>query len=204
MAEITAGVIVDAIQKFNAGFKTIRPQIEAMSDDELIELYKTANEITNVSWLIRCLVLGTAHDRSVRGDKTVVSLAKEFGIGRRMAEIDINVYETFIKNDKDFDAILPAIFYQIASRAERPYDALNVALEKRAEIPNYPAVAFARLLKGHTPKEPMTPGFYMLVPMDVSKAMLLEEARLDEAGVTELYGRVKLSSIAGHHYAEIS
>lgn len=203
MADNEAGEIIHALQKFTSGFKGIRSKIESMNDDELVELYERAKEISNVSWLIRCIILGIAHDRALRGDNTVSELAATFGIGKRMAELDIQVYETFIKENKDFEPLLPAAFYQLAARTDNPEEAIGIALEQKAQYPKYTSTEFGRLLKGHAPKERAAPGFYILVPSHTPLKEIVQEAGLDESGVSEMYGKVRLYSIGGNSYAEI-
>jgi hypothetical protein len=198
-----AGEIIHALQRFSNGFKGIRRQIEEMSDEQLVELYERAKEISNVSWLIRCIILGTAHDRAIKGDKTVVGLAETFGIGRRMAELDIQVYNTFVKPDKDFEPLMPAAFYQLAARQPDPESAISLAIERKTENPKFTSSEFSRLLRGEVPKEPMTPGVYLLVPSDVGIEVLTHEAGLDESGVTELFARARFLSIGGRNYVEI-
>jgi hypothetical protein len=204
MADNDAGEIIHALQRFTSGFKGIRSKIESMNDDELIELYDRAKEISNVSWLIRCIILGTAHERAVKGDRTVVELAETFGIGRRMAELDIQVYNTFIKENQDFEPLLPAAFYQLAVRHPNPEGAIGMALEMKAEKPKYTSSEFGRLLKGDMGKEQAEAGFYILVPSNVSLDALMQEANLDETGTSELHGKTRLYSIGGNLYADIS
>lgn len=204
MAENEAGEIIHALQRFSTGFKGIRSKIESMSDDELVELYERAKEISNVSWLIRCIILGTAHQRAIKGDRTLVELAETFGIGRRMAELDVQVYNTFIRENLDFEPLLPAAFYQLACRQPDPESAIILALEKKAEKPKFTSSEFGRMLKGEVPKEPLGPGTYLLVPSEVGLEILAHEAGLDGmAGVTELHARSKFFSIAGHSYVEV-
>lgn len=198
--------VIDLLQRFSTGFKSIRPQIEQMSEDELIELYERTLEIANVSWLIRCIILGVAHDKAVRGDGSVLAIARAFGIGRRMAEIDIKVYNTFIKDDPNFEPMLPAAFYQLASRAENPDKALDMALELRAQNPAYPITAFQGALKGRIPKERAPAGLYVMVEAGEGETIdtLKMVAENEGGGSTPLYGGVHLYSINGVIYAEIT
>lgn len=202
---MTPSEVIDLLQRFATGFRNIRPQIERMSEDELIELYQKATEITNVSWLVRCIILGVAHDKSVRGDGSVKSIAQAFGIGKRMAEIDIKVYNTFIRDNPDFEPTLPAAFYQIASRSEDPDGAIDLAMELRAQNPAYPSTAFGRDIRGAAPKEPAPAGVYALVR--VSEGETIQTLRLvaenEGGGTTPLYGNISLYSINGIIYAEI-
>jgi hypothetical protein len=175
-----------------------------MGDEELIELYDRAKDVANLSWFIRACVLGTAKGRAKWGDGLIPALGKEFGIGRRAAELDVQVYEVFIKNNPDFEPVLPAIFYQMACRTENPFESINIALEERAQMPTYTATAFLRKLRGAEPREPAPKGFFMLVPMDVNRDIIEHEAGLDDGGSTELYGRSKMYSIAGQTYVEVT
>lgn len=198
-----AGEVIESLQSVSRNFKTIRSAIEKMDDEQLLEIYERTKDISNLAWYIRALVLGVAHERSKRGDGVVVGLAKEFGIGRRMAEIDIAVYYAFIKDNPDFEPQLPAVFYQAAVRTKAPQEAINMALEKKAERPHYPAAAYIRMLKGEPEREKAPPGVYMLIPVDESLKVLEEEAKMDGHGVTYLYGSDNYRSIGGRLYVEI-
>lgn len=200
----TSSDVVEVVQSLSRNYKLIRARIEEMNDDELLELYDRAKDISNLSWFIRCLVLGTAKQRSRRGDGLLAALAKEFGIGRRAAELDIQVYDTFIKDNPDFEPALPAIFYQMACRTDAPNDAIALALDEKSRVGAYTASQFARRIRGEEPREPAPKGFYLLVPMDVSREITEHEAGLDEGGSTELFGRCKLYSIGGNTYAEVT
>jgi hypothetical protein len=174
-----------------------------MDDDQLIELYERAKEISNVSWLIRCIIIGIAKGRSTRGDGAVKSIAQTFGIGERMAQIDIQVYDTFVKDNPEFEPLLPASFYQMASHSEEPQAMINLAIEKRSENPRYPASAFSSLVKGNAEKEPMGKGVYLLVRVEDSVETLKEQAITNGDGYLELYGKTRLHSIGGSFYMEI-
>lgn len=200
----TSSDVVEVVQSLSRNYKLIRTRIEEMNDDELLELYDRAKDISNLSWYIRCLVLGTAKQRSKRGDGMLPALAKEFGIGRRAAELDVQVYDIFIKDNPDFEPALPAIFYQMACRTESPHESLAIALDEKSRNDAYPASQFARRLKGEDPREPAPKGFFMLVPMDATREITEYEAGLNEGGSTELFGRYRLYSIGGNIYAEVS
>jgi hypothetical protein len=188
-----SGELIYGLQRFREDFKGIRKRIEGMSDDALIALYEEAKLIGQVSWVVRCIILGTAHGRSSRGDGTVKDLAKSFGIGIRMAEIDIRVYDTFIKNDPDFECILPAHFYQIASRCENPKEAIEYAIEQRYGG-KFTASDFKRTLGGTTAESPAPSGFYELVAV---------ERAPDESERTKLSGSVSIFTVNGQVFAEI-
>lgn len=197
---------IETLQLFNDTFKNIRKEIEAMTDDQLIETYEKARQIANVSWLIRVLVLGTAKGRAVRGDGVLRSLAQAFDIGVRMAQLDVAVYEAFVRDNPEFEPTLPAIFYQIAVGTGNPKESIELAVQMRAENPGVPASAFKRLVDGKAPKEPHEGGLYIMIKCDAELTLtdFVEEASADGEGITELYGRTKLYSIAGKLYAEIT
>lgn len=197
--------VIDGLQKFNRGFRYLRSSIEAMNDEQLIELYEQAKEVGQISWFIRCLVIGTAKSRSIRGDGIVTALAKEFGIGVRMAEIDIATYNAFIRDNPDFEPKLPAAFYQIAATTTNPAESVALAEQMRAENPKYPSTEFKRLTDGRTQRQKAPVGTYLLVGVGdgVSVETLSEEATTDGGGLTELFGRVRLVSINGRTYVEV-
>lgn len=203
--QVTPQELLDTLHKFNMGFRYVRAYIEEMSDEQLIELYEKAKELNNISWLLRCMVLGVANHRAGHGDKTkiVESIAKTFGIMPRMAYLDIQVYETFIKDNPDFEPLLPPMFYQIAASMPHPNRAIEIALEKKAEMPTFPASAFKALLKGEVRRERIPKGAYMMVPIDTPLSVVIAENRLDEEGITPLYGGIKVLSIGGNLYAEV-
>ena len=205
MADIQPQEVIDGLQKFNRGFKEVRHIIEEMSNEQLVELYQQAKEISNISWLIRVVVLGTAKSRAVRGDGALASIAKEFGIGIRLAQLDVSVYEAFIRDKPDFEPLLPAIFYQIASSLPNPEEAFELAVEQRANNPAWPISAFKRLVEGKPSKEPAGKGLFILVPCEagITLQTFANEAGLDDNGITELHGKVSLYSIAGHLYAQV-
>jgi hypothetical protein len=203
--EIQPEEVIDAIQKFNQGFRFVRKQVEEMDDDQLVELYRQAQGIANVSWLIRCLVIGTAKSRAVRGDGAIKSIAGAFGIGVRAAELDVLVYETFIRDNPDFEPQLPATFYQLAATTADPEETLALAVEKRAENPRLPASAFKRIVDGKDERQAAPKGLFLLIPVDAGTIQdLQEEVQLDEGGFMELYGRTKLYSVDGKIYAELN
>jgi len=203
--EVSPTTILETLTKFNLGFKHLRKYINEMTDEQLVELYNQAKELGNISWLMRCMAIGVAKSRVGWGDvtKVMASIANTFGIGIRMAQLDVQVYETFIKDNPDFEPELPANFYQIAAISSNPKVALQMALEKRAEIPSFPASAFRAMLKGEINKEAAPKGTFMLVPVDTPLDIVKEEKRLDGEGCTQLYGRIKLYSIGGNLYTEI-
>lgn len=194
------GEILYVLEKFTGEFKSIRHRIIDMDDEELVALYQQAKEISNVSWLIRAIVMGTAKERSKRGDGVIKSLAREFGIGQRMAEMDIKIYETFIKNNPDFEPELPPIFYLHALKAPDPDAAIDFAVEQRTQIPGWPSSDFNRYVKGEMQREPAPRGYYLLTP--VSKADL-ELTKIDNGEGTDLYGKVEITSIGGSLYCEV-
>lgn len=194
-----AGEFLDVIRKFTESFKAAREIIKSMDDDSLIELYQQAKEISNVSWLIRAIVIGTAKSRARRGEGVVKSLAKEFGIGVRMAELDIQIYENFIRDNPDFEPVLPANFYTAALKAKDPQEAINYAVERRMDNPGWPALEFTRYVKGEMPKEKAPDGYYLLTPISRGEMDLM---RLDEEE-TDLYAKISLISLGGSIYAEI-
>ena len=197
--------VLDGLQKFNQGFRHLRTSIEAMDDEQLILLYEQAKEMGQISWFIRCLVIGTAKGKAVKGDGQLIALAKEFGIGVRMAELDVAVYNAFIRDDPDFEPQLPAAFYQIAATQENPKESIELAVSMKAENPKYPSTEFKRLTDGKIQKERGAPGTYLLVGVGagITVETLEEEARMDGGGLTELYGRLHLVSISGRTYLEV-
>lgn len=193
------GLVLDTLRRFTENFRDVRHRIEEMEDEALIELYQQAKEISNISWLIRAIVIGTAKGRSRKGDGMVASIANQFGIGVRMAELDIQIYENFIKNNPEFEPVLPANFYTTALKAGDPQRAIEYAVERRSENPAWPASDFGRYVKGEMPKEPAPRGHYLLTP--VSKADL-DIMKMDEKE-TDLFGKISLVSLGGSLYAEI-
>jgi hypothetical protein len=198
--ESDAGIILDTLRKFTGEFKLVRHQIANMDDDALIELYQQSKEISDVAWLIRAITIGTAKSRAQRGDGVVKSLAQAFGIGVRMAELDIQVYETYIKDNPDFEPVLPPVFYQKAIKASDPNKAIDFALEKRMANPAWPASDFERYVKGDMPREPAPKGFYSLMRVPEDE---IDELKFYTEHTTVLFGKVSLSSIGGNLYAEI-
>lgn len=195
----SAGSLLDTLRRFTDSFKSARHYIEEMDDEALIELYQQAKEISNVSWLIRAIVIGTAKSRAKRGDGAIKSIAQAFDIGVRMAEIDIQIYENFIRDNPEFEPVLPANFYNAALKANDPKTAIDYAVERRIENPAWPASEFARYVKGDMPKEPAPKGCFLLTP--ISKAEL--DLMRMENEETVLFAKLSLSSIGGSLYAEI-
>lgn len=190
-----SSLAVDLLRRFAESFKTIRGLIEEMDDTELFEFYEQLKAISNVSWVMRCCVLGIARDKARRGDKMIASLAKSFGIGVRAAQMDIQLYDAFIKDNPDFEPELPADFYHKALKVANPLEAIAYALSRRAETPSYPAQIFAKELRGEIIKEKIQSGYYKLVRVDFEGD--LEDERM------ELYGRTELFTINGEEYARI-
>jgi hypothetical protein len=196
--ESDAGIILDTLRRFTGEFSQVRHQIEDMDDEALIALYQQAKEISDVAWLIRSITIGIAKSRAQRGDGTVKSIAQAFGIGVRMAENDINIYETYIRDNPDFEPRLPPIFYLKAIKAANPNEAIEFALDKRIDNPAWPASDFERYVKGEMLRERARAGWYQMIPVDSDKIGLM---RME--GETSLYGKIAISSIGGNLYAEV-
>ena len=170
--------------------------LEEMGDEELIELYEHLKEISNISWMVRCCVLGVSKERAVRGDGTIRYLAKEFGIGVRAAQMDIRVYEAFIRGNPDFEAVLPADFYRIALKCPDPKQAIEYAAQKRIEAGHYPAAIFAKEVSGEVIYAKADTGTYRIEKID---GIGIE----DGENIERLYGRCEIFSLNGVNYVQI-
>jgi hypothetical protein len=187
--ENSAGEIVYALQRFGEGIHGIRGRIEEMDNDQLIAVYQQAKRLGLYTWYIRCLIIGVAKQRAVKGDGALKQIAEIFGIKERMAQTDVQVYETFIKDDPDFDPALPAAYYQFAARATNPQELIQYAIEHRP-----PLAEFARIARGLSPAQESPKGLFRLV---------LVEEEVPASELTPLSGRVHLYSSNGENYARI-
>lgn len=194
--ERDSGELIYAVQRFREDFKGLRNRIERMSFDALVALHEEAIKVSAISWVVRCIILGVAHQRAKRGDGSILELAKTFGISKRMAEIDIRVYNTFVKDDPDFEPLLPAHFYQIAAqKAENPKEAIHYALEQRYGG-RFTASDFKRACGGETTVQTAPPGLYRMVPLPAG-------VEIDEQERTKLSAGVHLFSVNGELYGEV-
>jgi hypothetical protein len=189
-----SGELIFSLEQFSSGLSGAREKIEAMSDEQLIELYSKLKSLEGVSWVIRCVVLGVAKTRAKRGDGVITSLAVEFGISQRMAQYDIAVYETFIRDNPTFEPVLTPKFYQLALKAENPNGAINYAID-RFTAGRYSAEEFRRTIGGRLPREPFPKGFYRCVPM--------EAGAIDVEERTELHGKFIGITSNGELFVEV-
>jgi hypothetical protein len=170
---MNSGEAVNLVTKLGEQFKNLRPSIEQMDYETLQHLYEEAKLITRVVWYIRCLIIGTAAEQSLKGESAIKQLSLDFGISQRQIYYDYSIYKEFMQNDKNFDPILPAKFYQEALKASDPQEAILYAIDQFTATPRYTASIFKRSLTGHLPKEKPPKGLYRLEA--VQEEMPVEE-----------------------------
>lgn len=192
-----SGELIHSVDRLTQGLVALRKEVEDMEHDELVALYHSLNEMASTTWYVRCVVVGTAREKA-HNAPSVAELAKEFDVSERMIQIDLNIWDTFIRDDPEFAPQLPLRFYLAAARTEKPKEMIQYALERKAAHGRFSVGEFERVARGEVQGERIPPGKYLLTPVEESGARLVQRG-------TKLWGRMEFYSDAetGEIIAEV-